>query len=301
MKTLWKSAVLCSALTLSTLAFGQNATSGGDQQPQQDAQGQGMRRGTGGLGGQGGRRGGATRGTVASVSGSNIVVKDDAGTTWTIITTENTRVMRGRETLAISGIQPGDEVMSMGMPDADKHELHAMMVMDVPAADVAKAKANLGKTYIVGRITAIDETKLTIMRTDKVSQTISLDETTSLRKGGRMDPAALQAAGLNTGMMGMGGGMGPGGGGMGPGGGGMGQGGRNGGGNGANRPAPNAEGESITLADVKVGDSVIGLGSVKGGVFVPTDLRVQEQRAGGPPGGRRNGGNGDAPPPPPQQ
>jgi hypothetical protein len=291
MKTLWKSAVLCSALTLSTVAFGQNATSGGDQQPQQDAQG--MRRGPGG---SGGRRGGATRGTVASVSGSNIVVKDDTGTTWTIITTENTRVMRGRETLAVSGIQPGDEVMSMGLPDADKHELHAMMVMDVPAAEAAKAKANLGKTYIVGRITAIDETKLTIMRSDKVSQTIALDETTSLRKGGRMDPAALQAAGLNTGMMGMGNGMG-----MGSGGGGMGQGNRNGGGNGGNRPAPNAEGESITLADVKVGDSVVGLGSIKGGVFVPTDLRVQEQRAGGPPGGRRNGGNGDAPPPPPQQ
>lgn len=278
MKTLWKSAVLCSALSLSTLVFGQNATSGGDQQPQQDAQGQGMR---GGPGGPGGRRGGATRGTVASVSGSNIVVKDDAGTTWTIITTENTRVMRGREPLAISGIQPGDEVVSMGMPDADKHELHAMMVMDVPAAEVAKAKANLGKTYIVGRITAIDETKLTILRTDKVSQTISLDESTSLHKGGRMDPAAMQAAGLNVGMMGMGGGMGPGG--------------RNGGGgNPGNRPAPNAEGEAITLADVKVGDSVIGLGSMKGGVFVPTDLRVQEQRMGG----RRNG---DGPPPPPQQ
>lgn len=280
MKTLWKSAVLCSALTLSTLAFGQNATSGGDQQPQQDAQG--MRSGPGG---PGGRRGGATRGTVASVSGSNIVVKDESGTTWTIITTENTRVMRGREPLAVTGIQAGDEVVGMGMPDADKHELHAMMVMDVPAADVAKAKANLGKTYIVGRITAIDETKLTILRTDKVSQTIALDETTSLRKGGRMDPAAMQAAGLNTGMMGMGAGMGPGGGGMG-------QGGRNGGGNGGNRPAPNAEGESITLADVKVGDSVVGLGSVKGGVFVPTDLRVQEQR-----GPRRNG---DGPPFPQQ-
>lgn len=282
MKTLWKSAVLCSALTLSTLAFGQNATSGGDQQPQQDAQG--MRSGPGG---SGGRRGGATRGTVASVSGSNIVVKDESGTTWTIITTENTRVMRGREPLTVSGIQAGDEVVSMGMPDADKHELHAMMVMDVPAAEVAKAKANLGKTYIVGRITAIDETKLTILRTDKVSQTISLDETTSLHKGGRIDPAAMQAAGLNAGMMSMGGGMG-----MGPGG--MGQGNRNGGGNGGNRPAPNAEGEAITLADVKVGDSVVGLGSVKGGVFVPTDLRVQEQRGGG----RRNG---DGPPPPPQQ
>lgn len=274
MKMLWKSAVLCSALALSTVAFAQN-----DQQPQQE--GQGMRRGPGG---QGGRRGGGARGTVVSVSGTNIVVKAEDGTTWTVITTENTRVMRGRETLAISGIQPGDEVFGMGMPDADKHELHAMMVMDVPAAEIAKAKANLGKTYITGRITAIDDVKLTILRTDKVSQTIQLDESTSLHKGGRMDPSAMQAAGLDGGMMGMGGG------GMGMGGGRRGGNGGNGGGQG-----PNPEGESITLADVKVGDTVIGLGAVKGGVFVPTDLRVQERRMG--PGGRGNGGA----PPPPQQ
>jgi len=266
MKMLWKSAVLCFALTLSTVAFAQN------DQPQQ-----GMQRGPGG---PGGRRGGAARGTVVSVSGANIVVKAEDGTTWTVITTDNTRVMRGRETLAISGIQPGDEVFGMGMPDADKHELHAMMVMDVPAAEVAKAKANMGKTYITGRITAIDDVKLTILRTDKVSQTIQLDESTSLHKGGRMDPSAMQAAGLDGGMMGMRGGQGQGGG-------------RRGSGNGQ---GPNPEGESITLADVKVGDTVIGLGSVKGGIFVPTDLRVQERRMG--PGGR--GGNGEAPPPPQQ-
>jgi len=242
-----------------------------------------MRRG---FGGPGSRRGGGARGTVISVSGSNIVVKAEDGTTWTVITTDNTRVMRGRETLAISGIQAGDEVFGMGMPDADKHELHAMMVMDVPAAEVAKAKANMGKTYITGRITAIDDVKLTILRTDKVSQTIQLDESTSLHKGGRMDPSAMQAAGLDGGMMGMGGG------GMGMRGG-QGQGGGRRGGNGQ---GPNPEGESITLADVKVGDTVIGLGSVKGGIFVPTDLRVQERRMG--PGGR--GGNGDAPPPPQQ-
>ena len=266
----WKSAVFCSALTVSVLTMhAQNATSGGDQRPQQDAQG--MR-------GGGARRGGGTRGVVVSVSGANVVLKDENGATWTVITTENTRVMRGREPLALSAIQAGDEVFGMGVPDADKHELHAVMVMDVPAAEVAKAKANLGKTYIVGRITAIDETKLTILRTDKVSQSILLDESSSLHKGGRLDPAAMQAAGLDGGMMGMGGG-----GGMG-----MGGGGRRANAGGA---PPDAAGEAITLADVKVGDTVVGLGSVKGGTFVPTELRVQPPRPA-----RRAGPNGDVPP-----
>lgn len=279
MMPFWKSAVLCCAVTLATLAApAQNATSGGDQRPQQDAQG--MR-------GPGGRRGGATRGTVTAVSGPNITLKDENGTSWTVITTENTRVMRGREPLPIASIQTGDEVVGMGMPDADKHELHALMVMDVPAAEVAKAKANLGKTYIVGRITAIDDVKLTIQRSDKVSQTIQLDESTSLRKGGRMDPAALQAAGLDAGMMGFGGGMGPRGAGDGAGQGNAGR--RNNGGT-----TPDPAGESITLADVKVGDTVVGLGSMKGGVFVPTDLRVQSPRPAG--AGRRPAGAADVPP-----
>jgi hypothetical protein len=40
--------------------------------------------------------------------------------------------------------------------------------------------------------------------------------------------------------------------------------------------AANGGGESITLADVKVGDNVAGKGSVKNGVFVPTELAVAD-------------------------
>ena len=43
-----------------------------------------------------------------------------------------------------------------------------------------------------------------------------------------------------------------------------------------NAPAnpPAVTGESITLADIKVGDNVSGTGSVKSGVFVPAQLTV---------------------------
>ena len=269
----WKYAVFCAALatTTSLALLAQNATSGGDQQAQPDAQ---MRRGPGG---QGGRRGGGIRGTVTGLSGTNITLKTEQGESWTVISTDNTRVRRDGQPSSLPAVQPGDEVMAMGMPDADKHEIHAMMLMDVSAAEAAKAKANLGKTYIAGRITAINETRLTVMRSDRVSQTINLDETTSLHKGGRPNAQAMAAAGLDMGTMG----------------GGMGGGGRRGGGNGD--AAPNPDGESITLADVKVGDNVVGTGSVKGNVFVPTDLHVIER----PTGGRRGmgQGGGDAPPP----
>src|SRR4051812_2763702 len=45
-------------------------------------------------------------------------------------------------------------------------------------------------------------------------------------------------------------------------------------------------GESVTLADVKVGDRVMGQGELKNGTFVPKDLRV------GTPGMRRMNGGG---------
>ncbi len=297
-RKLWNHAVLCATLAMGSATFllAQNATSGGDQQAQPDAQqgggqdqhGQGQH-GAGGA--TGGRRGGGIRGTVTAVSGASITLKNEQGETWTIVTTDNTRVRRDGQPGTVAAVQNGDEVMAMGMPDADKHEVHAMMVMDVSAAEVAKARANLGKTYIVGRITANNKTQLTILRSDRVPQVISLDESTSLHKGGRMDPQAMQAAGLDMGMMGggmMGGGMGNGGG--------MG-GGRRGGN--ADNATPNEQGEAITLADVKVGDTVVGIGGLKGNSFVPTDLRVQERPAGG--GGRRGPGGGTNDAPPPQQ
>ena len=109
-RSLWKSALLCSVLLggVAVVASAQNATSGGDQQSQPDAQ---MRRGAGG---QGGRRGGGIRGTVTSVSGSNVTLKTEAGETWTVISTDNTRVRRDGQPGTAGAIQNGDEVCRHG-------------------------------------------------------------------------------------------------------------------------------------------------------------------------------------------
>jgi hypothetical protein len=105
-----------------------------------------------------------------------------------------------------------------------------------------------------------------------VVQVIQVDEDTSFRKGGR----GLQIA-LGADQMGMGGGRGP----------------RPGGAQAA--VAEDAAGESLTLADVKVGSVVVGEGAVKKGVFVPTTLAIGEpgaQRQRRRPGG--TGGDGGA-------
>jgi hypothetical protein len=197
-------------------------------------------------------------GEVTSVAGATLTVKTEDGAAMQVVTTDNTRVMKGRGvSVKVADLKVGDGVMAAGILDAPNKTLHAAFVFATDAAQVKAMKENLGKTYIVGRVTAIDmdNAKMTVERPDHVAQTIGFDETTSFRRGGR-------------------------------------GGGRMGGGGGADAPgaAPAEGGESITLADIKVGEAVRGTGSVKGGTFVPTELVVME-RGGRGAGDAASGGN----------
>jgi hypothetical protein len=180
-------------------------------------------------------------GEITAVSGTNVTVKTTEGETVQITTTPNTRVMKGRGvTVKITDLKAGDGVLAMGNLDAPNKTLHAAMVMATDAAQLKAMKENLGKTYILGKVTAIDvdNAKMTVQRLDGVSQTIGFDETTSFKRGrigrGMGDAGAGNAA--------------------------------------ASTPA--TTGESITLADIKVGDTVSGTGTLKSGVFVPAQLTV---------------------------
>lgn len=220
-----------------------------------------------------------TAGEVTAVNGATITVKSEDGSAMQIVTTDNTRIMKSSaEGNAPAPIKPtelksGDGVMAVGNLDVPSKTLHAAFVIATDAEVVKKMRADLGKTYIAGKVTAldVDNLRMTVLRSDNVSQTIGFDESTSFRRGGR---------GLRIG----GGFAGPGGSdarpraGVTPG----------------NPPA--AEGESITLADIKVGDNVIGRGSVKSGTFVPAQLNVLPTR--GERRGPAPGTSGDAPPPP---
>jgi len=204
-------------------------------------------------------------GEVTAVAGTTLTVKTEDGASMQIITTDNTRVMKGRGvTVKVAELKPGDGVTAAGNLDAANKTLHAVMVFAVDAADVKKLKDNLGKTYISGKVTAInlDDAKMTVERSDHVSQTIAFDETTSFKR-----VRGLRAGGMGFGGAGAGTGAGAG-------------------------PAPGGDsGDSITLADIKVGDNVAGQGSVKSGTFVPAQLMVATPGQGGAgQGGRRRSG-----------
>ncbi len=198
--------------------------------------------------GNGGRM---VRGTVSAVGADTITVKAENGETFVVAVSANTRVMKDRQPEKLAEVKVGDGIGAMGEMDPATKTVHALFVSTVDAEQVKKMRESLGKTWISGKVTGIDELKITVMRSDKVAQTIAVDEDTSFKRGGRGMAMAME------------------------GGGGMRRGGETAGAHGQAGPGGQA-GESITLADVKVGDVVAGEGSLKAGVFVPTTLMVAD-------------------------
>ncbi len=201
------------------------------------------------------------QGTVTAAAEDHLTIKSEAGEVYEVAITPNTRLMKDRQPVKLTDVKVGDGIGAMGELDASKKTVHALFVMVMDAAQVKKLREDLGKTYITGKIAAIDDVKLTIQRPDNVSQVIEVDETTSFRKGGRRGGAQMAESGAPAGAGGT--------------------------------SAPG--GESITLADVKVGDMVAGQGAIKHGVFVPTNLTVLPPGAMFGRGARRGGGAPTAP------
>jgi len=219
------------------------------------------------------------RGTVTEAAADHLTVKTETGDVYVVVVTPNTRIAKGRDPVKLADVHAGDGVGAMGELDPAKKTVHALMLMVVDAEQLKKAREAMGKTFISGTVTAIDEVKITIKRTDEVVQVIEVDEDTSFRKGGQAMQLAL-AANPSAGMMGgFGGGRG-----------------QRQGGDATSAAATQDSGESVTLADVKVGNLVAGTGTLKNGVFVPKMLAIGDAAA---PRQRRRPDGAGAPGTPP--
>src|SRR5579859_1158897 len=86
-------------------------------------------------------------GTVQTLSGNSITVKNDAGATMQVTVEENARLLRiepGQKTLAgaspfsLSDLQAGDRVMARGSTSSDGKSLDANMLVAIKGADIAQ-------------------------------------------------------------------------------------------------------------------------------------------------------------------
>jgi hypothetical protein len=114
-------------------------------------------------------------GTVQTLSGNNITVKNDAGATMQVTVEDNARLLRvepGQKTLAgaspfsLSDLQAGDRVMARGSANADGKSLVANMLVAIKGADIAQKqeheREDWQKNGTGGLVKAVDATAGTV-------------------------------------------------------------------------------------------------------------------------------------------
>jgi hypothetical protein len=97
------------------------------------------------------------------------------------------------QTLKPTDIKVGDAIAAMGDVDATAKSVGATVVFQIDperAKQMREMQANYGKTWLMGKVTAIDGVKVTLMgNVDNAAHAFVADENTTFRK--RRDPITL--------------------------------------------------------------------------------------------------------------
>jgi hypothetical protein len=226
MKARYLSAIVL-ALALNITAAAQNqatppaagqGSGAGAGTGQGQGQGQGRRGGRGGWGGEFGPGGGrGLAGTVTEVAADHYTIKTEAGAAYTVHFSVNTRILKqqaqrrgtgegqgGQGTGGERGGNPpqpikptdiklGDAIAAMGEVDDTAKSVGAVTILHIDterAKQMREMEANYGKTWLMGKVTAMDGVKVTLQGAmDKAPHTFIADENTTFRK--RRDPITL--------------------------------------------------------------------------------------------------------------
>ena len=128
-------------------------------------------------------RGNGVRGTVTAAANGSFTIHTDEGDTYKVLYSPNTRLMKDRQPIEAAEVHVGDMLMAGGIVDAKAKTVGAVLLLDIDAQEVRNARAAFGKTWVMGKVTAIHDLRITIERAgDKQVQTVGVDENTSFRK-----------------------------------------------------------------------------------------------------------------------
>ena len=176
-------------------------------------------------GGRGGQGGGPRPlfGKITALHESSMDITRQDGQVVTVKLTPQTEFRKEREAAKATDFKVGDTVVVRGEENSD-HSVTARMVGtrsggpgggpgDRPGG---AGMGTLGKDYVAGEVKALNPPRITVLRTDNVTQVLELNEESSLRRGR----------------------------------------------------------ESITMADIQVGDHVMARGAVQNDVFVPKGVML---------------------------
>jgi preprotein translocase subunit YajC len=199
-------------------AFAQDAPATPPRQAAQAGQGDGR----GGGRGRGMGMGSGIMGTVTEVAADHLTIKNDAGEIWTVNYSVNTRILKqpprpagsapasgaaegggqGRgmgmgggppAAIKASEIKVGDTITAGGELNRDAKSVGAVGIIVIDperAKQMREMQANFGKTWLMGRVTSINETTVTVEGgPGNASHTFVADENTTFRR--RREPITL--------------------------------------------------------------------------------------------------------------
>ncbi len=83
------------------------------------------------------------RGTIQSVSGSNVVIKAADGTTWTWVTVSDTVVRKGGSKTTTSALSPGETVFAGGPVVSEAKDARLIVIKAAGAAGSSSAQTSL--------------------------------------------------------------------------------------------------------------------------------------------------------------
>lgn len=203
--------LLAVALYVPALAQDQNSPQDQNTAPPAGQSSGGYGRRGGGFGGMGMMGRGIT-GTVTEAAAGHFTVKTFQGDTYTVHFSDNTRFMKmqggmgggggmGRrgmggnppEPIKAADIKTGDAIAARGEVDASAKTVGAVgiMLLDPQVAQrIQQMAADYGKTWLMGRVTAVDGTNVTLMGAqDNASHSFVVNENTEFRE--RRNPITL--------------------------------------------------------------------------------------------------------------
>jgi hypothetical protein len=137
-------------------------------------------------------------GKITALHDNSLEVMDTNGDTVTVKISGQTEFRKDRQPAKRTDFKVGDVIVVRGEENAD-HSWTAQTVaarsMNGPNGPNGRGGSGgpgggrfaqtgtLGKDYVAGEIKSIDAPKLSVLRSDNVTQTLELNEETSLRKG----------------------------------------------------------------------------------------------------------------------
>src|SRR5712692_1399389 len=158
-------------------------------------------------------------GKITAIHNASLEISNANGDNVTVKITSQTEFRKDRQPAKRSDFKVGDVIAVRGQENPDRtwtaQNIGARSTNGEGRGPNVQA-GTLGKDFVAGEVKSVDAPKISVLRSDKVTQSIELNEDTSLRKGR----------------------------------------------------------DSITMADVQVGDHVFARGGLENNVFVPKMVMV---------------------------